>query len=200
MQRIGLLGGSFDPVHNAHIKLACIARDYFNLDQVILIPASQPWQRENLKANGKQRLEMVELAVANKPKLSVNALEINRGGPTYTIETINLLDPKPHYYWLLGSDQLNNFCTWHKWAEIAQRVTLVVVQRPNSNLCVPIPLQEQINQGCAALEVLPFEPLAVSASDIRHRLTNNQSVDSFLDKQVLQYIEAHKLYRTKSEK
>ena len=199
-QRIGLLGGSFDPIHIAHIQLACAAREHLNLDCVTLIPASQPWQREALHVDAQHRLEMVKLAIANKPKLFVNALEIDRGGSTYTIETIHLLDPKPHYYWLLGADQLNNFCTWHKWADIAQRVTLVVAHRPHSPLCVPSPLQERINQNLAALEVLPFEPLAISASDIRQRLANNQSVDTLLDKQVIQYIEANNLYRTNSEK
>lgn len=199
-QRIGLLGGSFDPIHIAHTELACAARDHLNLNNVMLIPASQPWQRETLQVNGKQRLEMVKLAIANEPNLTVNTLEIDRGGPTYTIDTILLLDPKPHYFWLLGADQLNNFCTWHKWADIAARVTLVVAQRPHSTLHVPNPLQERINNGCAALEVLPFEPLAVSASDIRQRLANKQSVDGLLDKQVIQYIKAHNLYCIKSEK
>jgi len=198
-QRIGLLGGSFDPIHIAHIQLACAARDHLNLDSVTLIPASQPWQRDDLKVNGQQRLEMVKLAIANKPKLSVSTLEIDRGGPTYTIDTIHLLDPKPNYFWLLGADQLNNFCTWHKWADIAERVTLVVAQRPHSPLCIPSPLQDRINQGRAALEVLPFEPLAVSSRDIRQRLASNQSVDSLLDKQVIQYIKAHNLYRANSE-
>jgi nicotinate-nucleotide adenylyltransferase len=199
-QRIGLLGGSFDPIHIAHIQLACAARDYLDLDSVTMIPASQPWQRDELKVNGQQRLEMVKLAIADEPKLFINPLEIERGGPTYTIDTIHLLDPKPNYFWLLGADQLNNFCTWHKWGDIAERLTLVVAQRPKSPLRIPSPLQDRINQGRATLEVLPFEPLTVSSRDIRQRLASNQSVDSLLDDQVIQYIKAHHLYRANSEK
>jgi nicotinate-nucleotide adenylyltransferase len=198
--RIGLLGGSFDPIHNAHIKLACAARDYFNLDLVMLIPAGQPWQRDALQVNAYDRMAMVKLAITNQAKLSACSLEIDRNGPTYTIETLKALDPKARYYWILGADQLNNFCTWHKWSDIAERVTLVVAQRPLSTMNVPKLLQEQINKGSAKLVTLPFEPLAVSASDIRNRLLQKQSVETLLDKPVLKYIEAHNLYGTKPEK
>jgi len=198
--RIGLLGGSFDPIHTAHIKLACAARDHFNLDLVMLIPAGQPWQRDALQVNAHHRMEMVKLAISNQAKLTACSLEIDRNGPTYTVETLKSLDPKALYYWILGADQLNNFCTWHKWSDIAKRVTLVVAQRPLTALSVPKLLQEQINKGSAKLEILPFEPLSISASEIRNLLLQQQSVESLLDKHVLQYIETHNLYGTKPEK
>ena len=129
MTRIGLFGGSFDPVHSAHLALARTALSSLKLHQVQLIPAGQPWQRAPLGASPGQRLDMLKLAVGNTPGLVINPIEIERNGPTYTIETLEALTVGPEYFWLLGSDQLVNFCTWNRWQEIVQRVTLVVAQR-----------------------------------------------------------------------
>lgn len=198
-KRVGLLGGSFDPIHRAHIQLACAARDQQQLDRIDLIPAFQPWQRTKTQANAKQRLEMTRLAASQELKISVNPLEIERAGLTYTIDTINALEPGCHYYWILGADQLSNFCTWRDWQEIAQRLTLLVAQRPHTPLVIPSLLQERIHLGKANVELLNFEPLNISSSDIRHRLARQQPVDHLVDKLVLQYIKEHNLYSSTPE-
>ncbi|WP_459618075.1 nicotinate (nicotinamide) nucleotide adenylyltransferase [Bordetella sp. 2513F-2] len=194
MKRIGLLGGSFDPVHLAHVALALAALRSLDLKQVQLLPAANPWQREPLKAAPQHRLRMLELATADHPDLAVNDMEIARGGPTYTIDTIRALPPAA-YVWLLGTDQLANFCSWREWQEIAARVDLAVATRPGTPLRAPQELERYLAARNRAVEALPFTPMDVSASDIRERLARGDSTGGLLHPDVAAYIATHGLYR-----
>ena len=193
--RIGLLGGSFDPVHLAHLALAQAALATLNLDRVQLVPAGQPWQRPPLGATPEHRLNMLGLATKGLDKLEINPIEIHRTGPTYTIDTLKALEPKNEYFWILGTDQLANFCTWHKWQDIALCAKLAVAQRPGSTLTPPLALSQWLNAHQRTLLVIPFEPLDVSAPAIRQRLAQQQSARDLLPEVVEQYIHEHGLYR-----
>ena len=193
--RIGLLGGSFDPVHSAHLVLAQTALAALSLDEDQLIPAGQPWQRTPLGASPAHRLAMIKLAVGNTTGLQVNPIEIDRTGPTYTVETLALL-PKGHdYFWILGADQLENFCTWRDWSIIASKVQLVVAQRPGSNVAAPAALATWLTQNNRHLVHLPFDPLDVSANEIRQRIARGDSTCDLIPEAVGQYITEHGLYR-----
>ena len=196
--RIGLLGGSFDPVHSAHLVLASAALAVLSLDQVQLIPAGQPWQRPPLGASPTHRLAMLKLAVGQTAGFHVNPIEINRTGPTYTLETLELLPQGPEYFWILGADQLENFCTWRDWSKIAARVQLVVAQRPGSTLEAPAALATWLTQHQHALVHLPFDPLDVSANEIRQRIARGDSTCDLIPEAVGQYITEHSLYRQHS--
>lgn len=198
--RIGLLGGSFDPVHIAHLSLAQTALKSLELDQVQLIPAGEPWQRPPLSASPQQRLKMLELAIEDIAGIVVNPIEIYRTGPTYTIETLELLESGHEYFWILGADQLKNFCTWRRWSEIANYVQLTVAQRPGSALTAPPELTHWLESHQRVLVFLPFEPLDISASAIRQRLAHQQSARDLLPEVVEQYIHEHGLYRPLSPK
>ncbi|WP_019938981.1 nicotinate (nicotinamide) nucleotide adenylyltransferase [Bordetella sp. FB-8] len=193
-KRIGLLGGSFDPVHQAHTALALTALQTLGLDEVQLIPAAVPWQRDNLKAAPEHRLRMLEIVAAKHPGLTTNPIEIERGGATYTVETLRAMPAGPHYIWLLGADQLTNFCTWREWREIADRVILAVAVRPGTPLRAPDELAAWLAERHRLLEQLPFQPLDVSASDIRVRLATGASTLGLLDPDVAAYIATHQLY------
>jgi len=193
--RIGLLGGSFDPVHKAHLSLAHAALTALKLDQVQLIPAGQPWQRAPLGASPAHRLEMLRLATRGISALEVNPIEIHRIGPTYTIETLQALDPAHEYFWILGADQLINFCTWHRWTDIVERVHLAVAQRPGSALVAPDALTQWLSTHQRKLLDIPFQPLDVSATAIRQRIAQKQSAQDLLPEVVEQYILEHGLYR-----
>lgn len=197
VKRIGLLGGSFDPVHKAHIELAETAIATLSLDQLQIIPAANPWQRSPLIATPQQRLEMLELACAHNDRIVVNPSEIERGGKTYTIDTINELAPDANYYWLLGSDQLENFCTWHRWSDIARKVILVVARRPNSSAQIPDRLAKHLKRLERTVIELPFTPSNISATQIRGNLAHNLPVDDMLDANVHNYITRHRLYLPK---
>jgi nicotinate-nucleotide adenylyltransferase len=194
--KTGLLGGSFDPVHLAHIALANAAHDQLSLNTVELLPAAQPWQRTPLAATNTQRLHMLALATANHPKLRINTMELDRGGPTYTIDTVLTLPEGPEYYWILGADQLQNFCTWERWDEIVQRVTLVVAQRPGAHLLTPEELTERLTLLNRPVLPLNIAPMSISATDIRQRLAAGHPTDGLLDVAVAQYIQENALYQS----
>jgi nicotinate-nucleotide adenylyltransferase len=199
-RRIGLLGGSFDPIHHAHLSLARAAIKHADLNEVQFIPAGQPWQRAKLKASPKDRAAMVGLAIANEPGFRLNTIEIERQGPTYTIETLRALPIGPDYYWLLGADQLENFCTWSDWASIAGMVTLLVALRPQYDLSMPPALDSLIKSGAARVQSLPFKPMATSATRVREHLAQGQSVADDLSPAVIRYIQTHHLYQTSTRK
>lgn len=194
IKRIGLLGGSFDPVHLAHIALAETARQTLDLEEVQLIPAADPWQRSPLAGTGEQRLAMLDIATLNHPHLHVNPVEILRGGTTYTIDTLRRLPQNAEYYWILGADQLRNFCSWHCWQEIVSLVKLAVAQRPGASLTPPQELADYLAQNGATLIELPLEPTSISATQIRRHLAAGESTDMMLDVAVAQYIHKNGLY------
>ncbi|TAL89162.1 MAG: nicotinate (nicotinamide) nucleotide adenylyltransferase [Candidimonas sp.] len=196
VKKIGLLGGSFDPVHLAHTALAQASLHILQLDELQLIPAANPWQRSPLQATGAQRLTMLKLAIEGLRGLSVNPVEIERGGPTYTIDTLRQLADNAEYYWILGADQLDNFCSWRDWQEIVQRVHLVVAQRPETPATVPAALTRRLDALNHRLFELPFDPMPISATAIRQRLADGQSVHGMLNVAVAQFIAQHKLYQS----
>lgn len=194
VKKIGLLGGSFDPVHLAHIALAETARQALGLESVQLIPAADPWQRPALKATSEQRLAMLEIATRHYPHLHVNPVEILRGGTTYTIDTVRQLPDGAEYFWILGADQLRNFCSWQYWQEITNLLTLAVAQRPGGPLTAPQALTEHLEAQGGQLIQLPFQPTTISATFIRERLATGESTDKMLDPAVAQYIQQNRLY------
>ena len=193
-RHIGLLGGSFDPVHIAHIALARTALQALALDGVELLPAADPWQRPPLAASGQQRLDMLRLAIADEPGLSVNPIEIERGGPTYTVDTLRALPKQNRYTWLLGADQLSNFCTWRDWQEIVALVDLAVAARPGSPVVAAPALQARLDELGRTLQQLPFTPVPISASDIRQRLARGESIAGLVPDAAISYIQTHRLY------
>lgn len=198
MTRIGLLGGSFDPIHLAHVALAQSALLHLNLDEVQLLPAADPWQRAPLTASPQQRVEMIRAAIDGLPGLSINLSEIERGGPTYTADTIDALPSGASYTWIFGADQLANFCTWQRWQDIAHQVDLAVAVRPGVALQTPPALADWLRQVGRRLHELPFAPMPVSASEIRQRLAAGQSVRDMLPDGVARYIARHGLYSAKT--
>lgn len=194
LRKVGLLGGSFDPVHRAHIALAEAAYTQLRLHEVQLIPAGEPWQRPTLNATPHQRLAMLELATADRPGLYINPVELDRPGKTYTVDTLEQLPADAEYYWILGGDQLANFCTWHRWQDVARLSRLVVAQRPDSAISTPAPLAELLETLGTPLIQLEFQPLDISGTEIRARLARGLPVNDVLDESVVLYIGQNQLY------
>ena len=193
--RQGLLGGSFDPVHVAHIALARDARRHLALDIVTLIPAARPWQRDALGADARQRLDMLRLAIDGEPGLEVSGVEIERGGPTYTIDTLRGLPAGRDYFWILGADQLENFCTWNEWEDIVARVHLAVAARPGSGMATPAALHSRLRALGRELHILPMPPVDLSATAVRERIAAGLDTEGMLHPGVAQYIQRYGLYR-----
>ena len=193
--RIGLLGGSFDPVHNAHLALAKAAIHALDLHEVQLIPAADPWQKAHTRLSPAiHRLAMLKLACAQQSQLVVNPLELQRSGPTYTYDTVSQLANTADYFWILGSDQLQNFSSWHQWQAILQHVQLAVAVRPGYSAQPPPVLQNYLHAQQLPLHTIPFSPQAISSTQLRALVRQGQAIHHWVPAAVEHYIHQHKLY------
>ncbi len=208
--RLGIFGGTFNPIHYGHLILAESCREQLGLDRVWFLPAALPPHKRQLELPpGEQRAEMIELAIAGHPCFGVCRYEIERGGVSYTVDTLarfHAEHPSAALYFLLGADSLAELPTWKDPATICQLATPVVVQRGNGDTG-PLPLR---TADLAALaNLLPPERLAaiaehhvemprvdLSASDLRRRIAAGQSIRYRTPRAVEKYIETHGLYRT----
>lgn len=190
MKRFGLLGGTFDPVHIGHLVLALEACEQRDLDAVVLVPAGDPWQKGSVVANAEQRLAMVTNAIAGLDQLLVSSVDIEREGPSYSIDTIDDLAeqyPDVEFEFIIGSDVLTGLPTWHRYEELVSRVVFVVAERPGTPLEYPPEVQ------VAAITV-PL--LDVSSTDIRERVAQGRSIAFLVPDPVGEYVHNTGLYRS----
>jgi nicotinate-nucleotide adenylyltransferase len=195
-RRIGLFGGSFDPVHAGHLALARCALDHLALDELRWVPAGQPWQKSRQLASAEDRVAMLQLVIADEPRFRLERCELERSGPSYTLDTVRALQAAEPAEWFLiiGQDQYANFATWHGWAELLQRVTLAVAAREG---CEPIASAALagVPHQCV---VLPLPTQTVSATAIRTRLAAGDSpldlAPTLVAPAVASYIAGHRLY------
>ncbi len=194
MRRIGLLGGSFDPVHNAHLALAHSALDALALDELRWVPAGAPWQKARALAPAAQRAEMVRLAIAAEPRFCLELCEIERSGPSYTIDSVLELqarEPQVQWFLVIGQDQLARLHTWHRWRELVARVTLAVANRAGDAPCIP----PELARSALPLVEVPLPPMATSSTDIRARVAAGRDIAALVPTPVARYIADHGLYR-----
>jgi nicotinate-nucleotide adenylyltransferase len=198
--KIGVLGGTFDPVHRAHIAVAEAARDALGLDRVILVPAGQPMSKPKQPVTeAKHRINMLRLAIKGKRGLEISDLEIKRPGPSYTIDTITELKKayrnEDEIYFILGCDSLLQMPEWKEPSRLAAVCRLVTVPRPG----FPAPDMKELEKkvpGISKSVIFLDKPnLDVSATDIRERIAEGQSIDDFIPKPVAEYIKKQKLYQ-----
>lgn len=194
--RVGLFGGSFDPVHNAHLALARLALKHLALDQVIWVPAGRPWQKARRLAPAGHRLAMVRAAIQGEPCFQADDCEVRRAGPSYTLDTVRELAARRpevgEWCLILGEDQYGGLTTWQGWQELLQCVTLVVAARGGRQ---PVP-DVALRQAAHRLVVLPLPPLAISSTLVRRRLAAGLPVDTLVPPAVAGYIARHRLYLT----
>jgi nicotinate-nucleotide adenylyltransferase len=210
---IGLLGGSFDPIHVGHLQLARDALAHLPLDEVRFVPAAQPWQKERV-TDAAHRVRMVELAIAREPRCVPDPLEVERGGVTYTVETLRALRAGPwrdaSLVLIMGSDQFERFDTWRDWQAIADLAHLAVARRAG----VAMQLEAQLASFAHARQVgpadlahrpaggvveFPMTPVDASATEARQLLAApspeaDRRLARLLPPAVLDYIRAHRLY------
>lgn len=193
-RRIGLFGGSFDPVHNAHLALARQARDELQLDELRWVPVGVPWQKSRVLTPGPQREAMLRLAIEGEPGFVVERCELQRPGPSYTVHTVRELQaavPGAHWYLILGEDQYRNLHTWHGFEELLACLTLVVAQRAQP--AASGQLDARVRSAECVRLALPRLP--VSSSEIRARVAAGQDVGALVPPAVALYIRQHGLYR-----
>jgi nicotinate-nucleotide adenylyltransferase len=191
-RRIGLFGGSFDPVHNAHLALARQALDELQLDELRWVPAGNPWQKARVITPAAQRVAMLQRALEGEPRFVLERCELQRSGPSYTLDTVRELQaaaPGATWFLLIGQDQYRNLHTWHGHEDLLRRVTLAVAQRPGSEASADPTVQ------AAARVALSLPPMDISATDIRQRVAAGLAIDTLVPPAVAQYIHQHRLYR-----
>ena len=195
--RIGLIGGSFDPPHRAHLELARSALHALRLDAVWLIPAGQPWQRAPLQADAAQRRAMLALLIAGEPDLEICAIELERSGPSYTIDTLRALQerhPDVAFTLIVGADQLANLTSWRDWQAIATTVDIAAAPRPGHALQAAAALRAALADGGHQLHALPMTPVPLSATAAR--AARGDALRALVPEAVARYIEHHHLYST----
>lgn len=191
---VGVFGGSFDPVHNGHLRAAHACRSAVPLDVVLFVPAAaQPLKPQGAIALPGDRVRMLELALRGEAAFLVSTIEIDRGGISYTVDTLRQLAserPDDVLYLMLGADALADLKNWREPEAICNLATLLLVQRPGSTASGDPP-------GANILRV-PMEPLDVSSSEVRDRLSRDEPTDGLVPPAVAAYIAERGLYQADS--
>jgi nicotinate-nucleotide adenylyltransferase len=183
--RIGILGGTFDPVHNAHLTIARLALDRLELGKLLWLPTGAPAYREPPAASGTDRVAMLALAIGKEPRYAIDERELQPGASGYTFDSLSSLNrenPASRFVLLMGSDQYEKRAGWHRWTDIEKLAAVAVVARPGSRVE-------------AGVQTIQMAPSAVSASVIRARLARGEDVSGMVPAAVLGYIRDKGLYR-----
>jgi len=193
-RRIGLFGGSFDPVHCAHVTLAEAAQAQLRLDEVRWIPAGQPWQKARHLTDSRDREAMVRLAIAGRPGFVLDRTELRRPGPSFTLDTVREMraahaGPAAEWFLILGQDQYAGLHTWRDWRELLGLVTVAVALRPDAPAA---PRPEVAAFPCVGIAAPVVD---TSSSDIRTRVAAGLPIDDLVPAAVAGYIARLGLYR-----
>jgi nicotinate-nucleotide adenylyltransferase len=211
--KTGILGGTFNPIHNAHLRIAEEARDLFKLDRVVFIPAATPPHKPHIGAlSFASRLEMVRLATADNPCFTVSDMEGKRGGRSYSIDTLRALSqeyPEDELYFIVGADSFNDISTWREYAAIFALCNIVCVQRPGSTIkslakALPVAMAREFCYDSASKRLnhssghcvyaLDGVLLDISSSHIRLLVRGGRSIRYLVPDAVDRYIKEQRLY------
>jgi nicotinate-nucleotide adenylyltransferase len=193
-QRVGLFGGSVDPVHVAHLALARAALEALELDELRWIPAGRAWQKSRPLTDAVHRVAMLRLAIAGEPRFVLDPIEIDRPGPSYTLDTVRALAaarPLTKWFLIIGHDQYAGLHTWSGWQQLLGLVTLAVANRPGQT--------REVHDEVRRFDhhVVPLPMLDISATDVRERVAAGQDISKLVLPAVARYIDSHRLYRAR---
>lgn len=192
-QRIGILGGAFDPPHVAHVAMAEAALAQFQLDALLIIPTGDAWHKARDLSSGSHRAEMAKLAFGHLPGVTINDMELARQGPSYTVDTLRSLAlqyPGAEFFLFIGEDQGKALGTWREIEEISRRAIICVAERE-----MPRPLGPDVPSHDIPTQVLKLPHLPHSATEVRARVAHGQPIDALVPKTVALYIYRHHLYQ-----
>jgi nicotinate-nucleotide adenylyltransferase len=198
--RIGVLGGTFDPPHVGHLWLATLAADAIGLDRVLFMPAAQPPHKGGtLVSRGADRLLMTRLAIAGEPEFELCPIEMERPGPSYTVDSVDELErlygSEATLYLLMAADSLNAIDTWREPDRLLERIEWVVGPRPGSELPPRTALEDRFGAIAARIHLLAGPSLDVSSSEIRRRVAAGQTIRYLVPRGVEDLIVDRGLYR-----
>jgi len=211
--KTGILGGTFNPIHNAHLRVAETTRDRLCLDRVLFIPAATPPHKPlDGEISFEHRRNMVALAIADNPHFSISDIEQQRGGTSYTIETLRELrhaSPEDEFFFIIGSDSFQEISSWYSVADIFSTANIVVVERPEAiitDLTSPLPvairsefcyLHDEMrltHRSGFSVFYLPDTPLAISSSAVRQLVRERRSIRYLVPEGVSRYISEKRIF------
>jgi nicotinate-nucleotide adenylyltransferase len=188
--RLGVMGGTFDPIHNGHLVAASEVAAALKLDQVVFVPTGDPWQKQGV-TGGEHRYLMTVIATAANPRFMVSRVDIDRDKPTYTVDTLNDLKakyPDAELFFITGSDAIAQILAWHEVEKLWELAHFVAVSRPGHVLEIP-----QVPSGTFTSVEVPA--LSISSTDCRERVAKGEPIWYLVPDGVVQYIGKHELYR-----
>ena len=186
--RTGILGGTFDPIHIAHLHAGETALHAADLDRVLLMPAGEPWQKsEREKTPAAQRLEMARLAIDGTERFEVDDREVDRDGPTYTIDTLLTFPVDEELFLILGADAALGLPTWHRWEAVVARAGILVVPRPGTDLATVVATVPEAS-------ILDMSALDISSTSIRDLAASGRPYRYLVPSKVHRFIQSIGLY------
>jgi nicotinate-nucleotide adenylyltransferase len=192
------MGGTFDPVHNGHLVAASEVAHLFDLDEVVFVPTGQPWQKERIVSAAEDRYLMTVIATASNPQFSVSRVDVDRGGPTYTKDTLRdlqALNPDSQLYFITGADALASILSWQDWRDLFAVARFVGVSRPGYELGREHIAQVLDGLPEKALSLVEIPALAISSTDCRRRAQESRPLWYLMPDGVVQYISKRRLYQ-----
>jgi len=192
-QRLGVMGGTFDPIHHGHLVAASEVAQFFMLDEVVFVPTGQPWQKDDRKVSpSEDRYLMTVIATASNPRFSVSRIDIDRGGPTYTIDTLRDLQAErgkeAELFFITGADALSRMMSWQDVNELFELAHFVGCTRPGHRLTGHGLPEDRVS-------LLEIPALAISSTDCRQRVAHGQPIWYLVPDGIVQYIAKRGLYR-----
>lgn len=211
MQPVGILGGTFDPVHNGHLHLATTFLEQLKLAEILFVPSNNPPHRPAPLASPEQRLEMLKLAVENHPHLKIDDCELERGGISYTIDTLkhirNKIDEAPLCL-IMGMENFKTLNHWHQWQSLLDYAHIVIVNRPERDeninseeiknfmsTFITTAIEDLRDQAAGCILKLDIPMLDISSTQIRNNIHSNLDSESLLSDKVLDFIHTQHLYK-----
>ncbi|NYH00376.1 nicotinate-nucleotide adenylyltransferase [Schumannella luteola] len=192
-RRIGVMGGTFDPIHHGHLVAASEVKQHFDLDEVVFVPTGQPWMKSEV-SRAEDRYLMTVVATASNPDFTVSRVDIDRHGPTYTIDTLRDVrdeHPDADLFFITGADAVAQILEWKDHDELWELAHFVAVSRPGHQLSI----RGLPKHGVSSLEI---PALAISSTDCRARVGRGHPVWYLVPDGVVQYISKHHLYRSET--
>ena len=192
--KIAIMGGTFNPIHYAHLLSAEQVREGLSYDKILFVPAARPPHKSQPDmVSAEHRYQMVLLATAGNPYFEVSRIELDRAGPSYTIQTIKVLrgiyEETTELAWIIGADSLIEYKIWKDFDEVLKQCTLIATTRPNYDLeLVPLEIRNRV-------KTFQVTGIDMSATEIRERVRNNLSIRYLVPDAVAKYIDKHKLYQ-----
>jgi len=195
--KYGIMGGTFNPIHNAHIRMAEEVRDIFDLDKIIFMPTGTPPHKNNLNIDPLDRYEMTKLAISGNDRFEVSDIEVLNKSVSYTVETVGKLKefyPNVEFYFITGADSILDIYKWKNPEKLLTLCKFVSVRRPNYSDDLEDKIKEIVDKFGGEILLVDGPLLNISSTEIRERVREGKSIEDFVPKKVVEYIKENKLY------